>query len=127
MALDIPAIAASGVATAWSVAESVLTDITVRQGPTPTYDPATDETTIVWADETTGKKALLYLPKTEEVDAADHNAFVEGRMKFMLVRVADFPDPILNDSEVEIDSVIWQVKSNQPDPSNTINVLTLLR
>lgn len=125
--MDIPSIAGGALDTAWTVADSVLKAVTVKQGPTPSFDPTTDVTTTTWATTTTGKKGLPYAPKLEEIETGDHDAFVQGRMVKMLLRSVDFPAAIAVDDIVTYAGYDWQIKSTFQDPSEKVTILMLLR
>lgn len=126
MATNYPAIAAAGANAAWTEIESLLTSITIQQGPTPVYTSSTDATVVTWTTST-AKAGFLYNLEQKEVEAGDMDAFLEGRMKYCLIRVADYPADVTVADTVLIGSVLWQIKSVNPDPSNTIAVLMLRR
>lgn len=126
MALDIPAIAQASIDKAWETADSVLKSCTVKQGPTPAYNPATDLTVTTWSNST-AVKGLFYAPKTEEVPSALQTAYVENRMVMLLLRSSDLPAFVAINDTVEVGSAVWHVTSVFRDPSDKVTILTLIR
>lgn len=129
MPINIPAIAARAAAKARAVALTALTTITVRTGPTDTYDPDTDVTTQTWTYSDT-IPGLLYAVTLDEVDGTDPdevNAVITGRAKKLLLFESDLTAVPTERSTVVIGAEVWQVKAVAPDPTTSVFVLQLRR
>lgn len=131
MALDIPAIAAAALVTAWDTAASVLSAATIRFRPTNTYVPATGATTSTWGAEITGKKVFKW---EENTDRRSRNArMTEGldaRLSTtkILIRAVDIgaevPAPNM---EIEISGEVWKVEKVNKQPTDTFYIAEVRR
>ncbi len=133
MALDIPAIAANGVNTAWTVAASALKTVTFRDGPTITRNPTTQVETVVWTTTITATpaatplKALLWNKKQERGEAPPLDATVPSRTKMAMLRASDLPGvtEISIKAELVEGTKVWKVLEAETPPGEAIHLLRL--
>ncbi len=128
--MNIPAIAASAVDTAWSLGATALTASTLQSGKTSVVDTDEDTETLTW-DKETDLDALVYNVKQGESEDDERNTPAIGWTAKALIRVADLtadsaPDPT-HESRLVAGADTWEVTGVEKVPTSPIIILTLRR
>lgn len=125
--MNIQTIARNALNAAWTAAASTLTACVLKTGPTPTYDAATDQTSVAWTAET-ALSALLYEDEKKEEDAlvSAEGARVVTTTKKALLRRADCPETdITLDDRISIAGAEWNISKIETPPGNAAVILTI--
>lgn len=118
MALDIPAIIRSGVATAFSTAESIWDAGTYYKVTSGTYNPA--DGTSPHTTTGTAVKAIFGMFHQREIDGQQ----VQSGDKKIFIRQTDLAvEPQRNDYYVDANAVRWDVELIHIEPTRSLWIL----
>ena len=126
---DFNAEAAAALVDAWTVAESVLTAVTMKFRPTASYTAATGVTVNTWGATISDKKVFKWDAKVKKTDAGDrrtegHSARVTTTK--VLVRDVDItPEVPAADMLFEIAGQEWKVASVETPPTGTFYIVEI--
>lgn len=130
MALNIPAIAAAGVDTAWTLAATALTAATLQTGRTATMDIEENTETLAW-DSETALDALIYDVKKGESEDDERSTPAIGWSGKAIVRVSDLTadgaDDPTQESRLVAGSDTWDITKVTKVPTAPIILLDLRR
>ncbi len=124
--MNIAAIAAAGVDKAWATIASELTAVTLRDGPTTSYDATTDITSpTTWA-ASVALDVFFWDDKKKENEPAKDGP-VTARNRMALIRRSDCPTitEITAKAELLEGAVVWKVTHTDTPPGGAIFILTL--
>lgn len=128
--MNIPALAAAAVDTAWALGATALRACTLQTGRTTEVDTATDTEELTWESETS-LDALIYEVTLKEGDEDVRATPGIGWTAKAMIRVSDLTadsaaDPTIESRLVEGD-LTWQVTAVTKVPTAPIIILDISR
>lgn len=132
--MGLASIATAAARIGFKVAGDVKILVTVKSGPTPTHDTATDLSTTTWA-ETADVEVIAYDIDEKESTGKKLTPNVEGpksRNKTLLIQHADLvanghPSKPSEESQIIIDGDEYAIESVVTDPANATHELIIRR
>lgn len=121
--MGLAAIARAAARIGFAAAGDTRVSVTVKTGPTPVHDTATDLSTVTWT-HTTAVLGFLYDAAEKEGKEAKTP---KSRTKMLLLQDADLPTAPTEESVVLIGSDQWEVAAVETDPAAATHNLTIRR
>lgn len=126
--IDIASITGASLTKVWEAISQVLSEVTLRIGPTSAYNGVTDATTVTWTSELAIDAFLWKKKQAEKEGTAEKTANVVGveRSQMALVRVSDLGGAVPDvRSTLTHGDDLWNIIDVDQPPGNAIIILTL--
>lgn len=128
--MGLAAIAQAAAKIGFAAAGDTKQAVTVKTGPTPTHNTATDLSSIVWT-HSTAVQGFMYDTAEKETSQASSRPGAQGaksQAKTLLLQAVDLPTPPTEESII-VDAAgdEWTVASIETDPAGATHNLTLRR